>query len=134
MVLTTSSSTSSNFQNTFKLDNLFIKLYATLFQSYQEMYCPHLKSLQGTVCYTRVQCIHIRYSWNIWKVIAFINHIPNRCKFETSGKPASYIPQLARGDPNKWGVSLCTIDGQRFSIGDVTDNFTIQSTRYSVVC
>jgi len=44
------------------------------------------------------------------------------------GAPADYIPQLARGDPNKWGVSLCTTDGQRFSIGDYQDHFSIQST------
>jgi len=50
-----------------------------------------------------------------------------KCLSNTSGKQADYIPQLARGDPTKWGVSLCTIDGQRFSIGDVNDNFSIQS-------
>ena len=41
---------------------------------------------------------------------------------------AAYIPQLARVPKEKWGISICTVDGQRFSIGDVHDKFTIQST------
>ena len=60
-----------------------------------------------------------------------------RCSYNREGAPASYIPQLARGDPTKWGASLCTTDGQRsrwiftllarFSVGDYTDPFSIQS-------
>ena len=46
-------------------------------------------------------------------------------------QPAAYIPQLARAKKEKWGISICTVDGQRFSIGDVHDKFTIQSTRYA---
>jgi glutaminase len=43
------------------------------------------------------------------------------------GKIASYIPQLAQVDPDLWGVSICTVDGQRFSIGDSGVKFSVQS-------
>lgn len=50
-----------------------------------------------------------------------------KCKSNTDGKVASYIPQLARMSADYWGVSVCTVDGQRFSIGDTNVPFTLQS-------
>lgn len=50
-----------------------------------------------------------------------------KCKSNTNGNVANYIPQLAKVNPDFWGVSLCTIDGQRFAIGDVNEPFTLQS-------
>jgi glutaminase len=46
---------------------------------------------------------------------------------EDSGKVASYIPELAKVDPNKFGVNLTTVDGQDFTFGDSDEKFSIQS-------
>ncbi|XP_032994524.1 glutaminase liver isoform, mitochondrial isoform X1 [Lacerta agilis] len=43
------------------------------------------------------------------------------------GKVANYIPQLAKCNPDLWGVSLCTVDGQRYSMGHTKTQFCLQS-------
>ena len=50
-----------------------------------------------------------------------------QCKSNTDGAPADYIPQLASFGPQHWGAAICTIDGQRYSIGDANVPFTMQS-------
>ncbi|KAL7645764.1 UNVERIFIED_CONTAM: hypothetical protein RMT77_002659 [Armadillidium vulgare] len=56
-----------------------------------------------------------------------IDEIYYTCKKNKNGQVASYIPQLSRVSKDMWGVSICTVDGQRHSIGDVNVPFTIQS-------
>ncbi len=43
------------------------------------------------------------------------------------GEVADYIPQLAQVDAELFGLSVCTIDGQRASLGDVDTPFCVQS-------
>ena len=44
-----------------------------------------------------------------------------------SGAVANYIPELATADPNHFGISIATIDGYVYEIGDSAVPFTIQS-------
>jgi len=67
-----------------------------------------------------------------------IPNFPNLCEAitqifqdtasNTGGHVADYIPSLARANPEKWGVSICSIHGQQQDWGDVNTRFSIQST------
>src|SRR4051794_17130603 len=43
------------------------------------------------------------------------------------GTVASYIPELAKADPEWFAICLVTLDGQVFEIGNSDQLFTIQS-------
>tara|TARA_R110002124_G_scaffold270207_4_gene438578 strand:- start:16752 stop:18407 length:1656 start_codon:yes stop_codon:yes gene_type:complete len=50
------------------------------------------------------------------------------CREERGGNVASYIPQLARVNEEKYALGLCTISGQQLSLGDDQDHYCVQST------
>ena len=43
------------------------------------------------------------------------------------GKVADYIPPLAKVSPDKYAISVCTVDGKRYNVGDYAEKFSIQS-------
>jgi hypothetical protein len=45
---------------------------------------------------------------------------------------ADYIPQLRRVDPEQLAIAVCTVDGQRFCVGDATIAFCLQSVSKTV--
>ncbi|MGB3310783.1 MAG: glutaminase A [Nodosilinea sp.] len=61
------------------------------------------------------------------QVQAFLEQLYHEFKEVSAGKLASYIPELARANPDWFGISLVTLDGRSFEVGDVAQKFTIQS-------
>uniref|UniRef100_A0A672HCG3 glutaminase n=1 Tax=Salarias fasciatus TaxID=181472 RepID=A0A672HCG3_SALFA len=61
---------------------------------------------------------------------SFTSHIDElyeNAKTLAGGQVADYIPQLAKFSPDLWAVSLCTVDGQRHTVGDTKVPFCLQS-------
>ena len=56
-----------------------------------------------------------------------IERIFNELKDLNEGKVADYIPELAKVDPNKFAISVCTVGGKQINIGDINDHFCLQS-------
>ena len=65
---------------------------------------------------------------NNWsEVTAAITEIYNATKERNEGEVAAYIPQLAKVDPELYGITAVSVDGQVFQIGDDPASFCMQS-------
>jgi glutaminase len=60
-------------------------------------------------------------------VQSFIAQLHQALQGITDGQVATYIPELAKANPDWFGISIVTLDGRTFDVGDVTQKFTIQS-------
>lgn len=57
-----------------------------------------------------------------------VENVLNEMKdFQYSGKPASYIPELRKVNPDKFGVHLLTKENENYGFGDSEEKFSIQS-------
>ena len=60
-------------------------------------------------------------------LLRFLNQCHADFATETSGTVADYIPELSKADPDHFGISLATLDGHVYEVGDSRIPFTIQS-------
>jgi glutaminase len=56
-----------------------------------------------------------------------MNDIYNKLKNTKGGKNVSYIPELTKVDPTLYGISIYTVDGNKYNIGDTDVEFAIES-------
>lgn len=57
----------------------------------------------------------------------FLEHLYAKYKSVNDGHVASYIPELAKMNPDWFSICVATVDGQIFEVGDADQLFTIQS-------
>jgi len=60
-------------------------------------------------------------------LLRFLDHCHADFSNETGGAVADYIPELGKADADHFGISLATIDGHVYEVGDTRISFTIQS-------
>ena len=60
-------------------------------------------------------------------ILAFLRRLYVRHLANPDGRVATYIPELARADPNAFAICVATADGTIYEVGDTRTPFTIQS-------
>ena len=57
----------------------------------------------------------------------FLQELYQKCAAEDSGQVATYIPELAKADPDWFGICVVTANGAVYEVGETQQEFTIQS-------
>ena len=57
----------------------------------------------------------------------FLEELHRTCAAANHGAVATYIPELAKADPDWFGICLVTANGAVYEVGDTRQEFTIQS-------
>jgi glutaminase len=60
-------------------------------------------------------------------ISGYLSRLHSQCRELRAGEVATYIPALAKADAEWFGVSIATMDGRVYEIGDTRQPFTIQS-------
>ncbi|HYA31050.1 MAG TPA: glutaminase, partial [Acidobacteriota bacterium] len=60
-------------------------------------------------------------------IFAALQRIHAKYQHDSTGKVASYIPELTKVQSNLFGIVLASADGQIYEVGDTRHLFTIQS-------
>src|ERR1017187_5736347 len=57
----------------------------------------------------------------------FLEELHRECAAVNDGQVATYIPELAKANPDWFGICLVTANGAVYEVGDTRQEFTIQS-------
>src|SRR6201989_2783451 len=60
-------------------------------------------------------------------LLRFLDECHEKFAADDEGAVADYIPELSKADPAHFGISLATLDGHVYEVGDSKIPFTIQS-------
>src|SRR3984893_16577686 len=86
-----------------------------------ERYCQEMNT-------TRSAAGHRAGNWaNSIPLQRFLAACPSDFAADHGGEVAHYIPELSKANPDHFGISLATLDGHVYEVGDTSEPFTIQS-------
>ncbi len=88
--------------------------------------CANARS-SGFVIGGENEVTHPTIMSSISEIQEMVERVYDKYKSVNEGSVATYIPELAKANPEHFGISMITVDGQIFRCGDWEQEFTIQS-------